>query len=163
LVTRTGFAALAAVIALPSPAGAVGAEEGMISLEGAYARDVRLGSGAALGLAGSLGLDDAWAVGLTVRGAGHQGPQGTLALLGGVTYALDMLRLVPFVDLGLGVAAGTGRAGGGYHVGLGAEYLMTRRWAIGLAGRWHHYPLRFAGADAMSLATVGLRLGWILE
>lgn len=63
----------------------------------------------------------------------------------GIVYSLDIVRIVPFFEAGIGVLgtimktdAGIERAiGASASLGLGADYLITRRWAVGVAIRYH--------------------------
>jgi len=72
------------------------------------------------------------------------------ALSLGATYSLDVVRWVPFVDLGLSLA--DLRGGGassqrlGPQVGLGAEYLLSDRWTLAALARFDFFALRLAGS-----------------
>lgn len=66
----------------------------------------------------------------------------------GIVYALDIVRIVPFFEANLGVlgvwvrtddkkVASTLAAGAS--LGLGADYLISRRWAVGVAIRYHAF------------------------
>lgn len=72
----------------------------------------------------------------------------------GVVYALDVVRIVPFFEASIGVLGlyrrtdpgPTEKAGKLEHainvgaaLGLGADYLITRRWAVGVAIRYHAF------------------------
>lgn len=72
----------------------------------------------------------------------------------GVVYALDVVRIVPFFEANLGVLglyrrtdpSPTDKMGKVEHsinvgaaLGLGADYLVTRRWAVGIAIRYHAF------------------------
>jgi hypothetical protein len=104
------------------------------------------------------GLDNvAW---LTASaGAFGFAPSGKVLIegFGGVTAAFDVLRVVPFAELALGVTA---RSGGtvepALRLGLGADYLLSPRFSLGLVARWH--PL-FGGSAVESLWTAGFRIG----
>lgn len=75
-------------------------------------------------------------------------PAGTLLTWqasAGVAYALDIVRIVPFFEASLGVLGTLKRTkegaertlNAGVSLGLGADYLITRRWAVGVAIRYH--------------------------
>jgi hypothetical protein len=65
----------------------------------------------------------------------------------GVTYTIDVLRVVPYIDFAVG-ALGTrrptlqGDAWGhdfGIEIGLGLDYLVNRRFAVGVVVRYHAF------------------------
>jgi hypothetical protein len=109
------------------------------------------------------GITDAWAARVSV-GASlnpvsanmHAGLPGgkvtsTTALVG-ATYTFDVLRLVPYAEVSLGFV----RFGGAVtkphstlasELGLGADYLLTRRWALGIS-----FQYLFAPADLINNA-----------
>lgn len=72
----------------------------------------------------------------------------------GVVYALDVVRIVPFFEANIGVLGlyrSTDPTGNqktptiehtlnvGASLGLGADYLITRRWSVGVAIRYHAF------------------------
>jgi outer membrane protein W len=69
----------------------------------------------------------------------------------GVMYALDIVRVVPYFEASVGIlgvttlttakaAAGGGTAlNAGAEIGLGADYMLNRRWAVGVALRYHAF------------------------
>jgi opacity protein-like surface antigen len=72
----------------------------------------------------------------------------------GVVYALDVVRIVPFFEANIGVLGlyrSTNPTGNqktptiehainvGASLGLGADYLITRRWSVGVAIRYHAF------------------------
>lgn len=84
------------------------------------------------------------------------GQGGTLSAFGafaGLSYALDVLRIVPCFDLGIGIIGlrGDVRFGDGpaaqqllptvnalaIELGFGADYLISRRWSVGFVVRYH--------------------------
>ncbi|MSP63982.1 MAG: hypothetical protein EXR72_27300 [Myxococcales bacterium] len=101
----------------------------------------------------SYGVTDALAVRVTGAltahsvGASANGPGGTaLAWLAGVgvTYTLDILRVVPYVDFAIGLLGTRHRTAqgsvvennAGVQIGLGVDYLVTRRFAVGVVVRY---------------------------
>ena len=64
---------------------------------------------------------------------------------GGLTYTIDILRLVPYVDFSLGLLGTTREVNGerrtrndlGVELGLGVDYLVNRTVSIGLVVRYH--------------------------
>jgi hypothetical protein len=81
-------------------------------------------------------------------------PVGTLLSQAvGLTWAVDIANLVPFLDLGLLAADVRGR---GYRAsqrlggqaGLGVDYLVSRRLVVSFLGRVDYFPLRLAGAES---------------
>lgn len=81
------------------------------------------------------------------------GPGGTVASFGafaGLTYALDVVRIVPSFDLGLGVLGLRGDArfaarpallpsvnALALELGFGFDWLVTHRWSVGAVIRYH--------------------------
>ena len=111
-----------------------------------------------LGLGGDVqyGLDDAWAVRLSLAGAGqrvdedkaHMLPGGTMwsyAAFAGLGYTMDVLRLLPTFEAGVGVLGVRGAVkkshlAVGVQIGLGADYLLTPRFSVGLAAQYVFAP-----------------------
>jgi hypothetical protein len=118
-------------------------------------------------LEGQFGLSDVLALHGAVGSSWHrlagQAVRATSVTAGG-TYAVDVLRVVPFAEAGICFLdqSGVGRRHLGIEVGVGGEYLIDRRWAVALVGRAAYLPVRLSGAgDAASLLGVGLRLGYL--
>jgi len=129
-------------------------------------------SGMQAGVEAAIGLTDTWAA----RGAvslswqpGHasDGPRELTTVDLGATYSLDVVRWVPFLDLGLSLADLRGGRDSaqrlGPQVGLGAEYLLSRRWTLAAFARFDYLAVRLAGPGGSQpwLACAGLRLGWM--
>lgn len=65
----------------------------------------------------------------------------------GITYALDIVRIVPFFEASVGVLGtvtlspqgAQQTVNAGISLGLGADYLLTRRWAVGVALRYYAF------------------------
>lgn len=66
----------------------------------------------------------------------------------GIVYALDIVRIVPFFEANIGVLGAWIRTddkkiqssvAAGASLGLGADYLISRRWAVGVAVRYHAF------------------------
>ncbi|MFH2006149.1 MAG: hypothetical protein ABI333_06150 [bacterium] len=116
-----------------------------------------------------LGLTDSW----SVRWSGHYSAHAVTgdnsdllsagALAFGALYTIDVLKVVPYISLSVGVSA-LGGAGQGLRwncemsVGIGIDYLVSRSFSVGLELRYQalvpdieRYPL-FLG--------VGVRLAW---
>ena len=144
---------------VPVPAIAVGQGEADLSLGAGLAfefqGDGRAGAEAEFRLL--RGLSDAWSARLGLQAAVIPSSHGrkTATLLSqaaGVTWAVDAVNWVPFLDLGVAVAD---VRGGGYgasqrlggQAGLGVDYLVARHAAISFLGRVDYFPFRLAGAD----------------
>jgi hypothetical protein len=74
-------------------------------------------------------------------------PAGTLqarTALVGATYAFDVLRLVPYMEFGIGLlnwsGPGAPKTSLGTELGLGADYLLTTRWAWGGSAQYIFSP-----------------------
>jgi hypothetical protein len=138
-------------------AGAVGEGERQVAgaLGFAITQDGATRAGAQGGVEGALGISDSWAARASVDVSLHPGSDAQprrifTALSFGFTYAFDVLRFVPFVDLGLIVA--DVRASGqdarqklGPQGGIGLEYLLSRRWTLAGLARAEYLGLRLAG------------------
>jgi len=180
-MTRLARATLApvalALLAVAMTTAARASEGEWLVAGGAGAAWLRQGGawhpGGVLGLEGQYGVTDAWLLRATLDGSWHasSGDTRPRALGGsaGITYAVDVLRVIPFAELGVAVADLGGVAGGartdlGVDVGVGAEYLLTRRWSLSLAVRARALPLGLRGDAAGTPARVGfmLRLGRVL-
>ncbi len=140
--------ALACAIALPSAADekewlvGVAPAASLIHVGGRTA----WGGGAGLDL--GYGVSDALALRLTGAFTAQAVDDGTVLNYwagAGLTYTIDILRLVPYIDFSIGVL-GTRKptAQGdqwstdfGVEVGLGADYLIRRWIALGFVVRYH--------------------------
>ena len=143
-------------------ARAVGEDEWQVS--------ARLGGGNAngypiqpWGLAGALDLEygfhEAFAARASVGVVSHpvkavkNGPRaGTLqarTALVGSTYTFDVLRLVPYVEVGVGLVQWSGpgapKTAFATELGLGADYLLTTRWAWGASAQYIFSPADLFG------------------
>ena len=161
-VAVLGAGVFLAVATLSGAAQAVGEDEWQVS--------ARLGGGNAngypispWGLAGALdveyGLLESFAarasvgvVSRPVKAVKNGPPAGTLqartALLG-ATYTFDVLRLVPYLEVGIGLLQWSGpgapRTSLGTELGLGADYLLAPRWACGASAQYIFSPADLFG------------------
>jgi hypothetical protein len=176
-VNRTLAAAALATALLACAAGgarAAGEDEWQLSAR-AGAATVNVDGRDPWGFAGALdleyGLTDAWAARLSLEGSAHPvdaraasssvsklpgGTVGTTAALLGVTYTFDVLRLVPYANLAAGVVHFGGAVLSPHttvalELGVGADYLVTKRWSCGVS-----FQYLFAPAD---LANNALNIG----
>ena len=163
--TATVLLALAAALSLGRAAQAAGEKEWQVALRagvGTLSVDGRKPWGLAGGLDVEYGLTDAWAVRASFEGSTHDvskendmdlRPAGTLrtdAALIGMTYTVDVLRLVPYANLQAGLiqlrgAVTTPQSLLAMQLGLGADYFVSRRVLAGLS---FHYL--FEPADLLS-------------
>jgi hypothetical protein len=165
---QTLWAALT-VIALSAPprvsGAAAGEDEWQVSARlglGDVDVDSRAPLGAVTGLDVEYGLTDAWAVRLSGSAGFHpvdaramdHAPGGqvrTSTALIGLTYTFDVLRLVPYAETGIGIinfAGAVKSPGTGFdaELGLGADYLLTRRWALGGVLQYQFTPMQLFGS-----------------
>jgi hypothetical protein len=105
----------------------------------------RVGVGAAADA--EYGLSDSLWLRGTLFGSAHKYPfehEGNYfgGAEGGVTYALDYLRIIPFADLGVAVVYSAGPAGQGVGIGgelgLGFDDLESRTFSWGIIARYHY-------------------------
>ena len=128
------------------------------------------------------GLDDAWAVRASVEGYTHgvsadkangvsEGTERLGAALVGVAYTVDIFRLVPYLNLGLGVAHIGGPLAApttmfATELGAGGDYYVTRRLRAGLSFQYLFKPVdllsnptQFGNSPFMFSATA--RVSWV--
>ncbi len=76
--------------------------------------------------------------------------------LGGLALALDVLRAIPFAEVGIGGTLVEGEPVPVLRVGLGLDYLVTSSFVVGAAAR---YRPAFGRGDE-DWWTLSLRFGW---
>lgn len=127
--------------------------------------------GGGLGLDLQTGLRDSWALRFGLEGHGLAAADATasgvwgLGATAGATYTVDVVRWLPFVEMGLSTlmvleGAESARQHLGFQVGLGADFLLDRRWAVGGGLRYALLPLHMWGGgndDAAQLVSVAVR------
>ena len=163
---------LVILCAAPCPAHATGPGEKQVSasLGFALAGEDNARPGMQVGIEAMMGFSDAWAGRAAVSGSWQPGSASgsfrhLTAISLGATYSLDVVRWVPFVDLGFTLADLRGDSASsqrlGPQVGLGAEYLVSRRWTLAALARFDLFALRLAGSGGTHpwWACAGLRLG----
>jgi opacity protein-like surface antigen len=166
------IAGCALFFVLPRAAAAAGFEEwqaGVVAGVAAPSADGRRPVGPLLGLDAQYGVTDAWALraaaDLTLApvSADATGRPGGLVratrLTAGVTYAVDVLRVVPILEAGVAFldVAGDVRQSHqalGFQLGVGAEYFLSRRWAAAVVVRGSYLPLRLGGGGLDEEASV---------
>jgi opacity protein-like surface antigen len=140
--------------------------------------------GVRLGLTGQYGLDDAWAVLVTTSGSRHGVsadtaralPGGALysySVFGGLSYTMDVLRLLPSFEVGVGILGITGAVAKahraiGMQVGAGADYLLTPRWSIGAVAEYVFAPFdlisnALTGNAVPQAFALSARVSWIIH
>jgi len=159
---------------LPGRAAA-GDGELVLSLDPIYSTidwDQRQPHGGGLALEAQYGLSDSLWLSGTWFYAAHDAkardtlPAGLLSVGGafvGLDYSFDVLRVIPFVQLGLGafLEHGAGYATAmdfGLHAGLGADFLVTRGFSLGLVVRYYAF---LTNIDTIPVyLQAGLRVSW---
>jgi hypothetical protein len=149
----------------------------VLSLDPVYSLikwDARQPSGAGLVFDASWGLNDS----LSLRGTGFYTaqlasadaanglPSGVISIGGaflGLTYAFDVLRVIPYFDLGIGAlyATGAGHKDSldfGVEVGIGADYLLSRGFSLGLVARYYAFLTSLSAIPVYLYA--GPRIAW---
>ncbi|MEP6652194.1 MAG: hypothetical protein ABJA82_02485 [Myxococcales bacterium] len=140
--------------------------------------------GMRLAVDGQYGLDDAWAVRLTASGGRHgvdsdmakSLPGGAIysyALFAGLAYSMDLLRLLPSFEVGLGILGATGaitkpHRAIGMQAAVGADYLLTPRWSVGGVASYVFAPFdlisnALSGNASPRAFSLSVRLAWILH
>ena len=139
------------------------------------------GLGAGLDL--RYGLDDAWAVRvsgsfarLTMDGdMGKMLPGGTVwsySSFAGLDFSMDVIRLLPTFEAGLGVLGSNGtlksHAAIGMQAGVGADYLLTPRVSIGGIAEYIYAPFDLianvlTGNQVPQAFSISARVSWILR
>jgi opacity protein-like surface antigen len=156
-----------------SPAHAAGAGETQVSASLGFAlagADDGARPGMQAGVEATLGFSDAWAGRIEVSSSwqpepASSSPRQVTALSLGTVYSLDVVRWVPFLDLGFSLAdlRGDGASSQrlGPQVGLGAEYLLSRRWTLTALASFDYFVLRIRGPGGAHpwLACAALRIG----
>jgi len=153
-------------------------EKGEVALGGSLMYSVvkwdsRHPSGGGAALEATYGLTDWLSLRATALATVHAAPKdedaglpsGALTVGGGfvgVRYVFDVLRVVPFADIGIGALVARGAGHGirfdlGVDVGLGVDYLYSRRVTFGLAVRYHAFATDMGTLPVY--LTVGPRVG----
>lgn len=140
------------------PALAAAADDAwQVGLGGGYSLALLEGvepHGPALSASLAYGVTEAWSARVAATTSFHAGQPalGTSRASGfelGATYRVDVLRWVPFCELGAAALSwhGDPRSGthAGFGVGLGIEYLLNPRWAVTFVLRYHQFPWRVSG------------------
>jgi len=146
-------------VAVAAPVYAAGANEWQLSLRAGIGV-VNVGSDHPWGVAGGVdveyGLTDAWALRGSLEGSTKSlsankqagtaaGSERSDAALVGITYTIDVLRLVPYADLLFGVAQISGPLAPpvtmfAAELGLGGDYYLTRQLRAGLSFQYLYRP-----------------------
>jgi hypothetical protein len=145
-------------VAVAAPAFAAGANELQVALRAGIGV-VNEGNrpwGPAGGLDVEYGITDAWAIRGSLEGSTHSvsadksagiaaGAEHTDAALVGVTYTVDVLRLVPYAELQFGVAQISGPLAPSItmlasELGIGGDYYATRQLRVGLSFQYLYRP-----------------------
>jgi hypothetical protein len=138
--------------------------------------------GPAGGVDVAYGINDAWAVSGTIQGSTASvsanksagiaaGSEHSAAALVGLTYTVDVLRLVPYVTAQFGVAELTGplapsEAMFASAVALGGDYFLTAQLKLGVMFQYLYRPQdlfsdpRNLGSSPFTFSTT-VRLAWV--
>lgn len=181
-----GMAAIALAAAAPRPAWG-DEDDWEVSGRAGFSSvvvDGRDPLGLGLGLDLQYGLDDAWAARISTNGGrhgvtgdtNHNLPGGTIwsyAAFAGMSYTMDVLRLLPTFEVGVGYlgiagAVRTPHRTFGVQVGIGAEYLLTPRFTLGAMAEYLFAPFDLVsnvlnGSQTPQSFSLSARLGWILN
>jgi hypothetical protein len=151
------MAGVAILCATPYPARATGPGEKQVSASVGFALaggGDNASPGMQVGVEATLGVTDAWAGRAAVSSSWQAdpasgGPGHVTAVSLGATFSLDVVRWVPFGDVGFSLAdlRGDGASSQrlGPQIGLGVEYLLSRRWTLAALARFDYFALRLRG------------------
>jgi len=153
-----GFWITVVLVLLAAPVSAAGANEWQLSLRAGIGV-VNVGGdpwGVAGGVDVEYGITDAWAVRASLEGSTRSvsadkqtgtaaGSEHTDAALLGITYTIDVLRLVPYATLQFGVAQIGGPLAApvtmlASELGLGGDYYLTRQLRAGISFQYLYRP-----------------------
>lgn len=178
--TRVALALIVAALGAGNLCQAAAEEEWQLGLSAGAAAVSAQGDlplGALLGADAQRGLTDTWALRGSIEGARHQAASdssnatSTANATAGLTYSLDVLRVLPFAEISLCAlrrAAGTTQRSWdvGLQTGLGADYLLNRRYSVGIIARYAFLPVELHSNGTLGraphLATVSLRFSYRL-
>jgi hypothetical protein len=171
---RTASVVLAFAVSmwLARSAAAAGEHEWQVGLRagaGTVSIDDRKPWGYAGGLDVDYGLTDSWGLRATLQASAHavskdsdmdMRPEGTVrtnAALVGIVYTFDVLRLVPYADLQVGLIQLAGAVTApqsllAMQLGVGADYFATRHVTAGLCFHYLFEPADLL-ADPLNLGT----------
>jgi hypothetical protein len=152
------FVALGIGVLAATPARAAGANEWQAALRLGIGR-LNVGDNPwapAAGVDVEYGIDDAWALRVSLEGFNHSvaadmangvsaGTERLGAALAGIGYTVDVLRLVPWLTFQLGVAHIGGplaqpRTMLASELGAGGDYYVTRQLRVGLSFQYLYEP-----------------------
>ena len=140
--------------------------------------------GIRIGVDGQYGIDDAWAVKLMTSASQHGVspvpakalPGGDLyaySLFGGFSYTMDVLRLLPSFELGVGILGVTGAVAKphraiGLQAAVGADYLIGPRWSVGGVAEYVYAPFDLIsnalnGNAVPKSFALSARVSWIIH
>jgi hypothetical protein len=136
------------------------------------------------GVDGQYDLTDAWAIRLTASGsrhsvsenAGARQPGGTIwaySGFAGLSYTMDVLRLLPSFEVGVGML-GVGGAVAKAHRAIGmqaavaADYLIGPRWSVGAIAEYVYAPFdlisnALSGNAVPEAFALSARVCWIIH
>jgi hypothetical protein len=146
--------------------------------------DGRSPLGPRLALDGQYGINDAWAIRITGAGSRHgvsqdmarglpAGAVWSYSLFGSLSYTMDLLRLLPSFEVGLGVLGVAGavqkpRRAVGAQAAIAADYLMGPRWSVGGVAEYVYAPFdlvsnALTGAAVPQAFALSARICWIIH
>jgi hypothetical protein len=122
------------------------------------------------GITASYGLGDTFSLEARLEHAYFPDPDAATHLARGtfgMTYAVDVLTLVPLFGAGLGGALGVrdGDAAGDLvlYGSFALDYLVSRQFLVGGEVRAEVLPIRNIAAVDLLAITAGLRIAWIFD
>ena len=146
--------------------------------------DGRSPLGAGVGTDVQYGINDTFAARLSLSGGLQRGsadpkqqlPGGNIwsyAAFAGFGYTMDVLRLLPTFEAGIGVLGVRGavqkdHTAVGMQLGIGADYLLTPRFSLGLTAQYVFAPFDLlshvlTGDQVPQAFDLGVRATWTLR
>jgi hypothetical protein len=153
-----------------------------VAAEVGYARvnaDDRAPHGWLAGGTVQYGINETWAVRGSATRSWHtvhkddqQRPEGTVrttSAMVGATYAIDVLRFVPYFEMEVGLLRidgalreGRGFTGFGVEFGLGGEYFLSKKWTVGALARYDFSPQQLWATFPPDLGTTSFFFSFTL-
>jgi hypothetical protein len=153
-------AALFLSVTLPSTAWAA-EEELVLGIEPGYAlltTPAGAKHGGVADLSAWLGITETIALAISAgTAAGFSEQDAIIEALGGIVLALDVFRVIPYGEAMIGAYLANDTLAPSYRLGVGADYLISPSFAVGVVARYRGLP-DMLGGDGLFTAQLRLAL-----